>query len=1513
MTLRMLIIISYWICVLQTVSTLAISPTAVTLPSEDIDGEDDDGDCGDAYECGLNEEYSSCANGGCRRFTCAINGILCVDLIEGGCKKGCICKASYTRADNGTCIPEDECPPTCGDNEVYDLCPSPCPPKRCDVDEQLIDCAPNPLPGDANCEPGCRCADNYYRNENGLCVAKEECPPLIECGPNEIALSCVNGGCWKESCTFPQTICGKPAPGSCKEGCRCKENYLRSNNGTCIPESDCPQTELCGPNEEYGCDTSCNKQCIIIDGKCIPPKECKPCKFQCRCKDGYTRNENGECISTTCGMNEVYDECPPLCPPQRCDVDDRLIRCAENPKPGDPKCKPGCRCADNFYRNDKGICVTREECQLPKKCGLNEEYSSCANGGCRRFTCAMNAILCVDLIEGGCEEGCICKESYTRADNGTCIPENQCPTVCGDNEVYDVCPSPCPPKRCDVDERLIDCAPNPLPGDPNCEPGCRCADNYYRNENGLCVTKEECPPIIDCGPNEIALRCANGGCWKRSCSRPQTICVKLREGACKEGCRCKENYLRSDNGTCIPESECPQNCGLNEIYDECPPTCPPQRCDIDNRVIKCKRTPMPGDPDCKPGCRCKDDFYRNDLGICVTRDECPPLIKCGDNEYASKCANGGCKKISCAEPITRCVKLPPGACEEGCLCKENYLRADNGTCIPEEECPNICGINEVYDYCPPICPPQRCDVDIATILCKPNPLPGDPECKPGCRCADNYAKNKDGICIPRDKCPSPSICDLNEEYSDCANGGCRRLSCNSTGIECVDLKDAECKPGCICKTNYTRADNGTCIAESQCPATCGVNEVYDECPPLCPPQRCDVDDRIIRCAANPKPGDPKCKAGCRCAEYYYRNDNGVCVTREECSKCFGANEVYACKDSNPQTCESIDQEIKPDMTSKNCKRECRCKEGFYRNKIGECISKENCLKCNGPNEFFSCGSACVNECRTIKTQNQTHCPIVNIVCNKQCYCEDGYAYDENKICIPISQCPPQPSCGVNEEYSDCANGGCRRWECSDNGVICKDLLEGSCEQGCVCKDSYTRDEDGNCIPEDQCPELCGPNEEYGCDTTCNKQCIVMDGKCIPPNKSKVCKLQCRCKDGYSRNENGLCVSTCDGQSEKIIDGLTEFEEGNLRFTESFLLTAAKNNPNASVIGSPFSILFLLAQLALYASGNSKTELLKLLNLSNDCEIRSFVPKYLQLISVTNNASFDLAQKIYGSVKYPFSENFKKDTREVFNAQAQNVDFSNPKEAADIINKWVAERTRNLIPNLISPDALSSNTRLVLANAIYFKGDWRYQFKARNTRLLPFYTGKTKDDSVQVKMMNQIGNFKYTELKSPDVQILQLPYKAADISFVICLPRSRTGINDLIKNLKVSSLIKRSFTELQFTRVDVSMPTLDISTTTDLKPLLFDAGVKAIFDPSTAGISGILEKPEDIFVTSGIQKAKILLNETGTEAAAATAVVVGVRSLPISEPDPVKFNADHSFIYFIMYKKIPIFAGMYRGT
>lgn len=63
------------------------------------------------------------------------------------------------------------------------------------------------------------------------------------------------------------------------------------------------------------------------------------------------------------------------------------------------------------------------------------------------------------------------------------------------------------------------------------------------------------------------------------------------------------------------------------------------------------------------------------------------------------------------------------------------------------------------------------------------------------------------------------------------------------------------------------------------------------------------------------------------------------------------------------------------------------------------------MKCNGPNEFFSCGSACVNECRTIKTQNQTHCPIVNIVCNKQCYCEDGYAYDENKICIPISQCP----------------------------------------------------------------------------------------------------------------------------------------------------------------------------------------------------------------------------------------------------------------------------------------------------------------------------------------------------------------------------------------------------------------------------------------------------------------------------------------------------------------------------
>ncbi|XP_026327986.1 inducible metalloproteinase inhibitor protein-like, partial [Hyposmocoma kahamanoa] len=190
---------------------------------------------------------------------------------------------------------------------------------------------------------------------------------------------------------------------------------------------------------------------------------------------------------------------------------------------------------------------------------------------------------------------------------------------------------------------------------------------------------------------------------------------------------------------------------------------------------------------------------------------------------------------------------------------------------------------------------------------------------------------------------------------------------------------------------------------------CGKNEVFDLCPPTCPPQECGVNPAVILCAPNPKPGSPECKPSCRCKDGYVRNDKRECVLPEQCPTCNGRNEQYEpCPTTcPPQTCESLkkDSSYNCPLRPTVCKGQCVCKPGFYRNKLNDCISEENCRKCFGPNEYFSCGGACDNVCATLDKQSQDNCPIINITCNNMCYCDKDYARDSNGTCIPIADCP----------------------------------------------------------------------------------------------------------------------------------------------------------------------------------------------------------------------------------------------------------------------------------------------------------------------------------------------------------------------------------------------------------------------------------------------------------------------------------------------------------------------------
>nr|XP_026486009.1 uncharacterized protein LOC113393377 [Vanessa tameamea] len=956
--------------------------------------------------------------------------------------------------------------------------------------------------------------------------------------------------------------------------------------------------------------------------------------------------------------------------------------------------------------------------------------------------------------------------------------------------------------------------------------------------------------LLECKKNEKEVSCINSVCEYRNCSdigKP-IKCVRLDPTKCIRGCICKNEYLRNDTtGICIPKDHCPTyQCGLNEIYDTCLPICPPPRCDVDEKTIQCLRNPDPGDPACKAGCRCIDNYKQNESGVCIPKEECPviPTENCGPDEEYVDCANGGCGRWECSQQGQVCVDVVKGGCVGGCRCKAPLLRAEDGSCVPADQCPATeCGVNEIYDVCPPTCPPQRCDVDERVIRCAKNPEPGDAACKPGCRCIDNYKKNASGICIPKQECPGVVSCGPNEILSSCVNGGCGRWNCSQTGVICFKIPESECREGCHCIDKYLRADNGTCIPADQCPPICtGQNEAVGcrtacpetcssigkncsiiepavcipacRCKPgfyrnsddVCVPEKqcptpivCRSDEEYLGCA-NGGCGRWECSqggticidlieggciGGCRCKEPLLRAEDGSCIPADQCPPiCYGQNEVVGCQTACPETCSSIDTNCTI-IEAAVCKPACRCKSGFYRNKIGDCISKEQCLQCTGPNEFFSCGSACDNVCSKLSTENQTNCPIVNIVCNQKCYCEDNYARDDYNICIPIDECPS--------------------------------------------------------------------------------------------------------------NENGI----------------KEFNDGNIAFTEKFLRVASKINKEVSVVYSPFSLLFLLAPLGLYTKGDSEQQIFKALNLPSRSLIRSTIPLYLDQFNYQKNVSLDLAARVYVNVQYKLTKAFEQDTKNLFKAKAQNLDFSKSVQAAKTINDWVELITKNLIKNLVSPDNLSVDTRLVLVNAIYFQGDWQYPFQKERTQKQSFYVNKNKN--VTVNMMNQIGSFKYAEIKKSNIQVIELPYVNRNLSFVVCLPKSKDGIEDLISTFgdPSFSVLKSAIKSLKYKRVDVSIPSMEATTTTDLKYVLSQLQVTGIFSPEKANLDGILEKSEKIFVSSATQKATIIVTETGTEAAAANAIIVGVTSV-VEPVEIITFLADHPYAYFILYKGTPIFSGIYRG-
>jgi serpin B len=357
-------------------------------------------------------------------------------------------------------------------------------------------------------------------------------------------------------------------------------------------------------------------------------------------------------------------------------------------------------------------------------------------------------------------------------------------------------------------------------------------------------------------------------------------------------------------------------------------------------------------------------------------------------------------------------------------------------------------------------------------------------------------------------------------------------------------------------------------------------------------------------------------------------------------------------------------------------------------------------------------------------------------------------------------------------------------------------------------------------------------------------------------------------------------------------GVGRLVDGNTAFALD--LYAALRAEEGNLFVSPHSISAALAMVSAGARAETAAQMSATLHFDPVGE--ALHPAFAKLDGALRTAGEDgpdaievaIANRLWGRPGATFREAFLDVMRAHYGAGLQTVDFGGDLEGARrTINGWVEERTRSRIRELLRPSDLSPSTELVLTNAIYFKGAWAVRFDEQDTRDAPFFTGP--DRSISVPMMSLTTDVPY--LESDVLKAVELPYEGDRLSMVVLLPRRRDGLRDLEETLTADHL-RRWLDDLQPQQVHVRLPRFRLEDRHALERTLPAMGMPLAFAPGRADFSGICGAPGAIWIDAVIHQALVEVNEQGTVAAGATAVVLKRGGRP-----PI-FEADHPFVFLV---------------
>jgi serpin B len=370
---------------------------------------------------------------------------------------------------------------------------------------------------------------------------------------------------------------------------------------------------------------------------------------------------------------------------------------------------------------------------------------------------------------------------------------------------------------------------------------------------------------------------------------------------------------------------------------------------------------------------------------------------------------------------------------------------------------------------------------------------------------------------------------------------------------------------------------------------------------------------------------------------------------------------------------------------------------------------------------------------------------------------------------------------------------------------------------------------------------------------------------------------------------GLAASAEAAQTKSLVEGDTAF---------ALELYARLSGTPGNLFFSPYSISTCLAMTYAGARGDTETQMGQVLHISKGRRPMhssfGILQRQLNEAQKQKGIQLDIANALWTQKGEPFLPAFLKIANDDYQANVNQADFKTSAGAVTReINRWVAQKTKDKIQDILPPGSVDDLTQLVLANAIYFRGSWASRFEKAATSAQPFHL--SENGQAEVPLMYHVADASYVE--NNELQAVELAYSGDELSMVILLPRQIDALGQMERQLS-PAFLARLLAQMKKQNVEVFLPKFKLESGFNLNDTLAKMGMPDAFIRPKADFSGLNGTKGDLCISGVFHKAWAEVNEEGTEAAAATGVAVAARGLTERLRPPPVFRADHPFIFLI---------------